>query len=358
MQYWLNPAVRRDGLFTGLFTDDEYRAVEAYYASQRHLAPTPLRRASTLAARLDLARVDIKDESHRFGLSAFKITGARYAAHRLGHGVARGLVCATAGNHGRAVARVAAEQRVPCTIFVPAARTIDDAERATRQRRIRDMQEDGATVVEVDGSYEDAVRRAAAHGESTGAAVVSDVSWPGYEAIPRSIMAGYTHILEEAAAQWEHAPDVVFVQGGVGGLVCAAASWLARRFRAERPRLVACEPDGAACLLESARAGAPAALAGELRTIMAGLRCAAPSPLAWPAIADGVDAFVSVPDGLALEAMRRLLDEAPPITAGPSGACGVAALIAVAGAPELAAIRTACGWGRSTRVLAIVTEGP
>ncbi len=358
MTGWLNPAVRRDHFFTGLFSDDEYRAVEAYYASQRHLAPTPLRSASALAADLDLARVDVKDESHRFGLSAFKITGARYAAHRLGHDVSRGLVCATAGNHGRAVARVANEHRVPCTVFVPAARNIDEAERATRQRRLRAMKEDGATVVEVDGSYEDAVRRAAAYGESTGATVVSDVSWPGYDTIPRWIMSGYTHVFEEAAGQWEGVPDVVFVQGGVGGLVCAAASWLASRFRAERPWLIACEPDGAACLLESARAGAPSTLAGEMRTIMAGLRCAAPSPVAWPAIAQGVDALVTVPDALALEAMQRLRAETPPLVAGPSGACGVAALIAVAGASELAAIRAACKWDRSTRVLAIVTEGP
>jgi diaminopropionate ammonia-lyase len=355
---WLNPAVRRDGRFTGLFTDDEYRAVEAYYASQHHLAATPLRNGAGLAAALGVARVDIKDESHRFGLSAFKITGARYAAHRLGNDVARGVVCATAGNHGRAVARVANEQRVPCTIFVPAAWKADRVERATRERRIRAMVEDGATVVEVDGSYEDAVRRAAAYGQSSGATIVSDVSWPGYETIPRWIMAGYTHVFEEAAGQWERVPDVVLVQGGVGGLVGAAASWLATRFRAERPWLIACEPDGAACLLESARAGAPVTLAGEMRTIMAGLRCAAPSPAAWPAVAEGVDAFVAVPDALAIEAMERLLAEDPPITAGPSGACGVAALIALARAVELASVRAACNWSRATRVLAVVTEGP
>ena len=358
MAFYLNPAVRRDGLFTGLFDDDEYRAVGAYYASQRDVTPTPLRRATVLSAALGLARLDVKDESHRFGLPAFKITGARYAAHRLGRDVASGLVCATAGNHGRAVAHVAKQHGVPCTIFVPAARHVDDAERATRDRRIGGMKEDGATVVEVDGSYEDAVRRAAGHGVSTGATIMSDVSWPGYETIPRWIMAGYTRLFEEAAAQWEQVPDVVLVQGGVGGLVCAAASWLAHGFGAARPWLIACEPDGAACLLESARAGAPVTLAGELRTIMAGLRCAAPSPVAWPAIAEGVDAFVSVPDTLALDAMQRLHAENPSIAAGPSGACGVAALLALARAPELEPLRLACGWDRSTRVLTIVTEGP
>lgn len=358
MAVYLNRAVARDGRFTGLFDEDEYRAVEAFYGSRRDVPPTPLRDAPALADALGIARVQIKDESHRFGLSAFKIAGARYAAHRLGADVAKGLVCATAGNHGRAVARVARDHGVACTIFVPAARNIDEQERATRDRRIGGMRDDGATIVEVDGRYEDAVRLAAAHGESTGATIVSDVSWRGYETIPRWIMAGYTHIFEEAAAQWTRPPDVVFIQGGVGGLVCAGASWMARRFGAARPRVVACEPESAACLLESARAGAPIDLAGEMRTIMAGLRCAAPSPVAWPAIAAGVDAFVSIPDELAIEAMRRLAREDPPIASGPSGACGVAAALAVARGPDLAAARTACNWSPSTGVLAIVTEGP
>lgn len=220
------------------------------------------------------------------------------------------------------------------------------------------MREDGAAVVEVDGTYEEAVRRAAAFGEETGAAIVSDTSWPGYDRIPRWIMAGYTHILEEAAAHWRDTPDVVVVQGGVGGLVCAAASWFARRFGAARPFFIACEPDDAACLMASARAGHPVTLTGELRTIMAGLRCAEPSPAAWPAIAVGVDAFVSVPDAWTLDAIERLRGETPPIDAGPSGACGVAALLALVRSPGLEPVRSACRLDRSTRALAIVTEAP
>ena len=55
------------------------------------------------------------------------------------------------------------------------------------------------------------------------------------------------------------------------------------RFGAERPLLVAAEPDSAACLLESAAAGRAVALPGPLDTIMAGLRCGEPSAAAWPA---------------------------------------------------------------------------
>jgi diaminopropionate ammonia-lyase len=310
--------------------------------------------------------LSLKDESSRHGLNAFKIIGVRYAVHRLGPDAAsRGLVCATAGNHGRAVARVASEHRLACTVFLPAARTVADgaheSELGTRATRVAAMRDDGATVVEVDGSYEEAVRVAAAHAASTGGTVVSDTSWPGYEEIPRRIMAGYTQVFEEASSKWDGRPDVVLVQGGVGGLVCAAVSWCAWRFGADRPRVIACEPEAAACLLESAAAGDPVTVSGPLDTIMAGLRCAEPSPAAWPAIRDGVDAFVSVPDALVIEAMDRLRHPEgrdPKVDAGPSGACGVAALFALMRSPELDATRRALRLDRTTHALAVITEGP
>ncbi len=358
MKAWLNPGADRRPQFTGPFGEHEYRDVEACHAAHAELQATPLQDAPALAAALGLARIDVKDESARDGLSAFKILGARYAAQRLGDRLSRGLVCATAGNHGRAVARVARESAVPCTIVVPAARTSSSAERETRARRLAGMQEDGATVVEIEGSYEDAVACARSHAERTGATIFSDVSWPGYETIPRWIMLGYTHLFDEASRQWQEMPDLVLVQGGVGGLVCAAASWFAYRYGPARPFLVACEPDSAACLLASARAGGPVTIQGEMDTIMAGLRCARPSPAAWPTIARGVDAFVTVPDALAVEAIERLRRERTAIHAGPSGACGLAALMALAGAPALAALRSACRLDRSTHALAIVTEGP
>jgi diaminopropionate ammonia-lyase len=365
---FINPAVCRDRTFRGLFGDDEYRDVHAYFAAHPERPPSPLRSLPALAARLGLGAVLIKDESARFGLNAFKIVGVRYAVHRLGdEAAARGLVCATAGNHGRAVARAARDKRVPCTVFVPAPRPASpegsrarEIEVATRASRVAAMRDDGATVIDVDGPYETAVRQAAAYASETRATVVSDTSWPGYERIPGWIMAGYTQMFEEAYGQWDRRPDLVVVQGGVGGLVCAAASWLAWRFGAARPRLVAAEPDGAACLLESARAGHPISLEGPLETMMAGLRCAEPSPLAWPTIAAGVDAFASVPDDRVLATiagLHRPPGADPAIDAGPSGACGAAVLEGLATEPELADARQVLGMDRSTAALVVITEG-
>ena len=96
-------------------------------------------------------------------------------------------------------------------------------------------------------------------------------------------------------------------------------------------------------------------ITSSLDTIMAVLRCAELSPLAWPAIAAGVDAFVTVPDRRVEETLATLADEG--ITAGPSGACGLAALQMLAADDELRPVREALGLDPSTRALVVVTEG-
>lgn len=360
MHAFLNPAVRRDDTFRGLFTDDEYQDVRAYFAARAALAATPLTALPSMAYELGLRAIDAKNETGRFGLNAFKVLGVRYAVHRLGSAaVRRGLVCATAGNHGRAVARVARDAGVPCTVFLPVARTTDPAEQRRREGRAAAMRGDGATVVEVEGSYEQAVRQAAAAATQTGATVVSDTSWEGYDEIPRWIMAGYTQMFEEAAAQWESPPHVVVVQAGVGGLLCAAASWFAARYGAARPFMVSAEPEQAACLLASAHAGRPVLLSSSLDTIMAGLRCAEPSGAAWPAIAGGVDAFVTVSDGRVRDTMALLCaaggDER--IEAGPSGACGLAALRGITADASLRSLRSIARLDGGARALVVITEG-
>ena len=362
MRAFINTAVRRDDDFRGLFSDEEHAEVRTFFDQRPELVPTPLRPVPHLAAATGIGHVDAKDETRRFGLNAFKILGVTFAAHKLDDAQrTRGFVCATAGNHGRAVARIARELGVPCTVFVPApARPLSALETRTRAARICGMREDAANVVEVAGSYEDAVAHAAEHGRTTGATVFSDTSWHGYERIPRWIMAGYTRLFDEASRQMAAPPEVVIVQAGVGGLLCAAASWFAWRFGARRPFLIACEPDSAACVLESARAGAASVVCGDLDTVMAGLRCAAPSPIAWPTIQAGVDAFVTISDGQALEAMEALASDgaiAHRIESGPSGICGAATLIALGSETEFAQVRHAAALDRSTRALVVVTEG-
>jgi diaminopropionate ammonia-lyase len=162
--------VRRDDEFRGLFADEEHRDVHGYFAAHPELPPTPLRRLRSLAGTLDIDVLHAKDETKRFDVTAFKIAGVHYAVHRIGDEIAaRGFVCATAGNHGRAVAKVARHKRIPCTVFVPSPKTADPVERATHTARVTAMREDDATVVDVAGTYEEALRQAAVFGAKTGA---------------------------------------------------------------------------------------------------------------------------------------------------------------------------------------------
>ena len=353
MAFHLNAAAR-PGTATPYRAED-FEDVAAFYAAHPELEPTPLRALPAFARALGVGELHVKDESRRFGLRAFKSLGVRYALDRLRRegrlpdGAT--LACASAGNHGRAVARGAHRLGHAARVYISSASS--DAPR-------RAIASEGAEVVIVEGTYDEAVRTMAADAARHGWTIVSDTSWPGYEEIPRLIMLGYTHLVDELRFQLASAPDVVFVQGGVGGLVHGVAAGLRHYWPDAPPRLVACEPTTAACLLRSAQAGHPAPVCPPPATIMAGLRCAEPSPAAWPLIADAADAFVTIDDDKAMGAMRvlaRPMGRDPQIEAGPSGACGFGALVAVMREEALRPVREALGVGPSSRVVVINTEG-
>jgi diaminopropionate ammonia-lyase len=226
-------------------------------------------------------------------------------------------VAATDGNHGRAVARMAALLGYRAHVFVPFG---------TATARIDAIESEGATVTVVDGTYDDAVSASAALA-SDKALVVSDTSWPGYTEVPRWVIDGYATIFsevdEELAAAGVAPPDVVVVPMGVGALAAAAVE-----HGASGAAIVVVEPVDAACGLASAIAGRPAAVPGPHRSIMAGLNCGNVSIVAWPVIEHGVDAFVTVADAAAEDAMRALARVG--IVAGETGAAALAGLHALA----------------------------
>ena len=359
MDAFLNPNVRRDDGYRGLFEAEEYRDVASFYDARHDAPPTPLVSLPGLAAQLSLGGVHLKDESARFGLSAFKIAGARYAIHRIGADALRsGIVCATAGNHGRAVARAAREIGVSCTVFLPAPHErASDLERRTRSARVEGMRQDGARTVDVAGSYEEAVAEAAAYARRERAMVISDTSWPGYERIPGLVMQGYTAIMREALRQLPAPPTHVFVQAGVGGVAAAVAGHLALVLGDRRPTFVVVEPARAACLYETARAGHPVKISHGEPTVMAMLECYEPSLVAWRVLSRVADAFMTVDEDDAVAVMNRLSRPAgsdPAIVAGESGGVGLAGLIRAAADPG---IRVALDLNEASPVFVINTEG-
>ena len=329
---------------------DEAGALEALreITSWPDYQPTPLVELPGLASRSGLGRLWYKDESKRFGLKSFKALGGAYAVRRLVRarpGAGRITVCcATDGNHGRAVAWGAATFGCECVVYVHPGVS------AGRRRAIEAF---GAEVREVPGNYDDSVRKAAEDAATNGWFVISDTSWEGYVDAPRDVMHGYTVMVDEVCDQigLECIPTHVFVQGGVGGLAAAVCARSAQRWVASRPILVVVEPERAACLYESARAGRPTTVEGDLDTVMAGLAAGEVSILAWAILQTGADAFMTVSDREAIELMRVLargVDGDPGLEAGESAVAGLAGCLAARGQLDL---------GAESRVLVFGTEG-
>lgn len=297
----------------------------------------------------------VKDESNRLSLNSFKILGVSYAIHRLFEsGDLRPnsvVACATDGNHGRALAHVARQNQLESRIYI---------HRDTSPSRVKAIIAEGAQVIPVEGSYDDCVTFAAHDARKNGWILVSDTAWPGYEIVPRYIMAGYTMLISEAANQWREPPDLVIVQAGVGGLACGVISALVERYQVKRPLIASCEPENAACVLESMRAGTSVVVHGSLQTIMAGLSCGTVSSIAWPVLHSGLDACVAVTDDQCAEAVLSLTHPEPgdpSVLAGESGACGLAALNAILHREEFRPVRDGLRLSSRTGVLLINTEG-
>ena len=311
----------------------------AFHATLPGYRPTPLHDLSALVSELGLGRVAVKNESERLGLPAFKVLGASWAVERALREMpgTRRLVAASAGNHGRAVAHVAAGRGLACTVFLPA--------RALPSRR-NAIAGEGAEVVMVDGTYEDAVARAAAAGEEEGTLEIADVGTSGPA---RWVVDGYATLFAEIAD--EGAFDLVIVPVGVGSLAAAAA-----RFGAQaRAHVVGVEPLSAACLTASLERGEPTVVPTP-GTTMAGLDCAEVSESAWPTLRAGLSGTVTVGDDEASAATSELA--AAGLRIGESGAASLAGLRALASDPDAAPLREAVALGRETRAVLIATEGP
>ena len=284
---------------------------------------TPLRTLPGLAARLGVAALHYKDEAGRFGLKSFKALGGAYAVFRvlkkaieardgsgsvtssqLIAGTLRELVsavtvtCATDGNHGRAVAWGARLFGCRCVVYV---------HETVSAGRCAAIAQYGADVIRVPGNYDDSVRYAAAEAQKNGWTVVSDTTYEGYREIPIDVMHGYGVMSREIVRQVRDDPPThVVVQAGVGALAASvcAAFWIA--WGARRPRMIVVEPTRADCYFRSGSAGRPVVVTGSLDTVMAGLACGEVSPLAWEIVDAGADAYATVDDRFALDAMRAL----------------------------------------------------
>jgi threonine dehydratase len=214
-----------------------------------------------------------------------------------------GVVAASGGNHGAAVAYAAQRLGVPATIFVP------DVASPAKQERIRSY---GARLVVGGLRYADALAASEAHIAKTGAMPVH-----AYDQAETLLGQGSVGMELE-----QDAPgiDTLLVAVGGGGLIGGIAAWFGRRIR-----IVAVEPEAAPTLHDALAAGHPVdAPAGGIAADSLAPRQV--GQLMFPIARDNVAEVVLVPDDAIRQAQERLWSTLRVVTE-PGGAAALAAIL-------------------------------
>lgn len=350
-------------------TDSPSRLPLDFHKNLPGYQPTPLLLLSHLAKRFNVAEIFLKNEASRLGLPAFKILGASWAVFQalrqklkatvndlrtlqdvgniVGEKHALRFVCATDGNHGRALARVGRMLGIPARIHVPAGIT---------EQRMEAIEVEGGIVV-MGGTYDESLSRAAEDAAS-GGLLIQDTAWDGYEEIPLWTVEGYSTMFWEVDDALNEKlvkpPTHVIVQIGVGSLADAVVRHYRRKGLREQPAIIGVEPEGSDCVLESVKAGHMVHIPGEQRSIMAGLNCGTASSVSLPNLQSGINCFLAIEDDRAREAVRLLADEG--VASGETGAAGLAGLIELFDQRN-ERVRTKLNLDPHSRILLISTEG-
>jgi threonine dehydratase len=259
---------------------------------------TPLYASETFG-RMTGRVVELKAETlQRTG--SFKIRGAVNKLESLTEAERKaGVVAASAGNHGQAVAWAAREAGMEATIFMPAG---------TPMAKVEPTRNYGARAELTGATFEDALAAAQAHVEETGATFVHPFEDP-------VVIAGQGTIGLELVEQLPEVETVVIPVGG-GGL----ASGIALALRAANPDVKVVGVQAAAC--------APLAGGTDLGyTIAEGIAVKKPGELTSRILGDHLESIVTVTDEEISQAIVLLMERTKLVVEG-AGAAAVAALVA------------------------------
>jgi threonine dehydratase len=297
-------------MLAGVITRDEIR--ETYDTIRPFIRRTPV-------VRIDLSELDpsgpalpavtLKLEQLQCA-GSFKARGA-FANLLLRDVPPAGVVAASGGNHGVAVAYAAHRRSVPARIFVPTVSA------PAKMERIRQL---GAELIVTGERYADALAAAQAWVQSSGAMSVHAFD-------QRETLLGQGTVALELAAQapemgpeMDRALDTVLVPVGGGGLIGGIAAYFAGTVR-----VIGVEPEGAPTLTRARAEGRPADASAE------GVAADALAPrrvgeLVFPITQAYVEDVVLVDDASILAAQQALW-QAVRIAAEPAASVGIAALL-------------------------------
>ncbi|MFC7736771.1 serine/threonine dehydratase [Roseomonas sp. GCM10028921] len=244
---------------------------------------------------------------------SFKARGA-FNALLQSPAAAAGVIAASGGNHGAAVAHAAGALGIPAVIYVPAIAA------PSKVARIREA---GAVVVQGGATYAEAFAASEARRTETGAASVHAYDQP-------EVLAGQGTAARELEADLPGLTHVLVAVGG-GGLIGGTAAW----FAGTGTEVVAVEPEGCPTLHTALRAGTPVdAPVGGLAADSLGARRV--GSLMFELARREIRESVLVTDEAIRDAQHRLWS-ACRVVAEPGGAAALAALLSGAWVPPAGA---------------------
>lgn len=265
-----------------------------------HVRCTPVMAVAGVEFGLDYD-LDLKLELFQH-TGSFKARGA-FNSLLSGNVPDAGVVAASGGNHGAAVAFAAARLGIPARIFVP---------EIAGETKIGLIRATGADLEVVPGAYADAFAASEAFRTESGA-----ISIHAYDA--PATLAGQGTLGAEIEAQLPGL-DVLLVAVGGGGLIGGISAWFG-----DRVKIVAVEPKAAPTLATALRDGPEVTVnVGGVAANSLGARQI--GGLSYHICQENGVHSVLVPDE-AIIAAQKVLWDAARIAAEPGGATALAALI-------------------------------
>ncbi len=284
--------------------------VEAAFVRLRSVVHAPpLLRNDRLSAATG-ANVWVKREDQH-PVRSYKLRGAyNFIAQLTADERARGVVAASAGNHAQGVAYACAALGLRGRIYVPGT--------TPRQKRdrIRGLGGSAIELIVAGETYDDAAAQAHAESESTGAVEVHAFDH-------RDTIAGQGTLAVEVVEQLGHAPDLLVVPVGGGGMLAGCVTWLAARH--PEVEVVGVEPTGARSMAAAIEAGAPVELTN-VDTFCDGAAVRRAGSLTYPVIAKHGVRMVDVAEGRVCTEMLDLY-QVDGVIAEPAGALASAGLL-------------------------------
>jgi len=291
---------------TALVTADAIDAAAGRIAGVAARTPLQLneRLSELTGAYVWLKREDLQP------VRSYKIRGAYNLIAQLDEDErGRGVICASAGNHGQGVAFACARLGIAGRIYVPST-----TPRQKRERMLA-LGGDAVQLIVTGDTYDDAAAAARADAERTGAVVV-----PAFDH-PRTI-AGQGTLAREIVEQFGHAPDVLVLPVGGGGMLAGCLTWLAEHHPATR--VIGVEPAGSPTMAVALDAGGPRDLP-ELDSFVDGAAVRRAGDLTHAIAARHRPTMYTVPEGRICSEMLQLY-QTEGVIAEPAGALATASL--------------------------------